>query len=178
MSLTYLYNKLEHMNKWEQFAYIKNILTRFSIDEIFPLSEAITGKNPFGYLLIHCSINQIQDLIPKYYRDLIGKSTFNDKDIKIMSQVDFALSLVTKRTSVNLHYTDISELLKVFQFGSTKYPDWDFLKVNPFLLVMAVARHAYKKEYISINDEESNLLHQAHIESNYRMITLINERNK
>lgn len=178
MSLEYIYNKLEHMSKYEQYAYIKNILTRFGIDEIFPLSEAITGKNPFGYLIIHLTYNQLQELIPKYYRDLIGKSTFNYKDCSIIDLIDLAISIINTKETRQFSYDDVGEVLKVFQFGSTKYPEWDFLKVNPWLLVLAITRHAYKKVYISETDKESGFKHQAHIEANFRMISLINERNK
>ena len=178
MSLTYLYNKLENMDKWEQYSYIQNILINFQIRPKYDLMTCMESypKNPLGYLIMHLTLNQLQELIPKYLRELVGQSTFNDTDIMIMDLIDFSTSLVDTKISPNIHIGNPGDVLKVFEFGATKYPEWDFLKLNPYILVPAIFRHAYKKEYISEIDGESHLPHEAHIDSNLRMICLIKER--
>ena len=184
MSLTYLYNKLEKMDKWEQYCYIQNILIQFQIIPKYDLATCMESypKNPLGYLVMHLNLDQLQQLIPKYLRDLVGQSTFNDEDIQIMDLIDYAKNLVDNKLSPNIHFVDSSEILQVFNFGSTKYPDWDFLKLDPYILIPAIFRHAYKDEYVNPIDDESGLHHQAHVDSNLRMIVLINkynsERNK
>lgn len=179
MSLTYLYNKLEKMDKWEQYCYIQNILIQFQIVPKYDLATCMESypKNPLGYLVMHLTRDQLQELIPKYLRELVGQSTFNNSDDHIMNLVDYATNLIDKKLSVNVHCLDPSETLQVFDFGATKYPEWDFLNINPYILVPAIFRHAYKKEYILEYDDESGLNHSAHIDSNIRMICLINERN-
>lgn len=177
MSLTYLYNKLEKMDKWEQYCYIQNILIQFQIVPKYDLATCMESypKNPLGYLVMHLSLGQLQELIPKYLQDLVGQSTFNEEDISIMNLVDYAKHLIEDKLYPNIQIIDPSETLQVFNFGSTKYPDWDFLNLNPYILVPAIFRHAYKDIYINPIDDESGLPHQAHIDSNLRMITLINE---
>lgn len=179
MSLTYLYNKLEKMDKWEQYCYIQNILIQFQIVPKYDLTTCMESfpKNPLGYLVMHLSLEQLQELIPQYLRDLVGRSTFSEDDIEIMTLVDYAMNLIENKLCPNIQLIDPSEILQVFDFGSTKYPDWDFLKLNPYILVPAIFRHAYKGEYINPIDDESGLPHEAHVDSNLRMICLINEHN-
>ena len=180
MSLTYLYNKLEKMDKWEQYCYIQNILIQFQIVPKYDLATCMESypKNPLGYLVMHLNLDQLQQLIPKYLRELVGQSTFNETDIEIMNTIDHATDLIDKKLFSNFHYRDPSMILQVFDFGASKYPEWDFLKLDPYILVPAIFRHMYKANYISENDDESGLPHEAHVQSNLRMIALINERNK
>ena len=180
MSLTYLYNKLEKMDKWEQYCYIQNILIQFQITPKYDLAICMEShpKNPLGYLVMHLTLDQLQELIPEYLRDLVGQSTFNNIDDEIMNTVDFAMDLIKKKIPPNIHYIDPSAIVQVFDFGSSKYPEWDFLKLDPYILVPAIFRHLYKNYYINPIDDESGLPHTAHVDSNIRMITLINERNK
>lgn len=177
MSLTYLYNKLEKMDKREQYCYIQNILIQFQITPKYDLMTCMESypKNPLGYLVMHLTLDQLQELVPKYLRELVGQSTFNDVDDEIMDTIDYATDLIDRKLTPNIHYRDPSMLLQVFEFGAGKYKEWDFLNLNPYILVPAIFRHAYKEEYISKIDEESHLPHEAHIDSNIRMITLINE---
>ena len=177
MSLTYLYNKLEKMDKWEQYCYIQNILIQFQITPKYDLATCMESypKNPLGYLVMHLTRDQLQELIPKYLRDLVGQSTFNDIDDEIMNTVDFAMDLIKKKIPPNIHYIDPSVIVQVFDFGSSKYPEWDFLKLDPYILVPAIFRHLYKYYYICKTDYESGLPHTAHVDSNVRMICLINE---
>ena len=179
MSLTYLYNKLEKMDKWEQYCYIQNILIQFQIVPKYDLATCIESypKNPLGYLVMHLTYKQLQELIPEYLQQLVGESTFNDVDYDIMNTVDYAMDLIKKKI-LRRRCKDPSILLQVFDFGSSKYPEWDFLKLDPYILVPAIFRHLYKHYYISKTDDESGLPHIAHVDSNLRMITLINERNK
>lgn len=180
MSLTYLYNKLEKMDKWEQYCYIQNILIQFQIVPKYDLATCMESypKNPLGYLVMHLTRDQLQELIPKYLRELVGQSTFNDEDDYIMDELDYAMDLIERKIAPNFQLTDPSKVLQVFNFGSTKYSEWDFLKLNPYILIPAIFRHRYKHYYISQIDDESGLPHDAHVESNIRMILLINERNK
>lgn len=180
MSLTYLYNKLEKMDKWEQYCYIQNVLLQFQITPKYDLATCMESypKNPLGYLVMHLTLNQLQQLIPKYLRELVGESTFNQDDQEIFNVVNYAVHAIDKKISVNISCIDPSMVLQVFEFGTTKYPEWDFLKLNPYILVPAIFRHMYKCKYISKIDDESGLPHMAHVDSNLRMICLINERNK
>ena len=180
MSLTYLYNKLEKMDKWEQYCYIQNILIQFQIVPKYNLATCMESypKNPLGYLVMHLTRDQLQELIPEYLRELVGQSTFNDVDDEIMDTIDYATDLIERKISPNIHYKDPSIMVQVFDFGSSKYPEWDFLKLDPYILVPAIFRHLYKKYYINPIDDESGLPHIAHVDSNMRMIILINERNK
>lgn len=180
MSLTYLYNKLENMDKWEQYCYIQNVLLQFQIIPKYDLTTCMESypKNPLGYLVMHLTLNQLTQLIPKYLRELVGQSTFNEDDQEIFNVVDYAVHAIDKKASVNISCIDPSAVLQVFEFGATKYPEWDFLKLNPYVLVPAIFRHMYKYKYISKIDDESKLSHMAHVDSNLRMISLINERNR
>lgn len=177
MSLTYLYNKLEKMDKREQYCYIQNIIIQFQITPKYDLMTCMESypKNPLGYLVMHLTLDQLQELVPKYLRELVGQSTFNTDDILIMDLVDYATDLIDRKLAPSPHLENAGDVLRVLEFGAGKYKEWDFLKLNPYVLVPAIFRHAYKKEYISEIDEESHLPHEAHIDSNLRMITMINE---
>lgn len=180
MSLTYLYNKFQKMDKWEQYGYIQNIFLQFKIKPKYDLITCLESfpKNPLGYLVMHLSRDQLDQLIPQYLRTLVGQSTFGGDDDIIFDTVDFAMDLINKKLSPNLRNVEPGKLLQVFEFGATKYKEWDFLNLNPYILVPAIFRHIYKYYYVSKTDEESGLDHMAHVDSNLRMICLINERNK
>lgn len=180
MSLTYLYNKLENMNSREQYAYIQNIFFRFqirpkiNIDQIFkdtPGKET-AHKNPLGYIVMHLTLDQLQQLVPEYLRKLVGKSTFNRTDDKIMGIIDGVMQGNYEDLQVDF---DTSEMTQVFEFGVGKYSEWSFLELNPYILVPALFRHLYKYFYISKVDEESGKSHLAHAACNIRMIQLILE---
>lgn len=183
MSLTYLYNKLENMNSKEQYAYIQNIFFQFqirpkiNIDEIFKdiPGKQSAGKNPLGYLLMHLRPEQVDELIPKYLRDLIGTDTFSTQDRIIMDTIYSATDCITNMDILFYfpYKTSAPEMLSVFQFGVGKYSEWSFLKINPYTLIPAMFRHLYKYFNISRTDEETGLSHLAHAECNKRMIELI-----
>lgn len=193
MSLTYLYNKLENMNSREQYAYIQNIFLRFqirpkiNIDEIFhPKSDKdVKNKNPLGYLVMHLNLNQLEELVPQYYRDLVGHSTFDDEEqYTILNIIDNVVNsikigkIISMKDILPSHFINhiiYADVLKVFEFGAGKYPEWNFLKHNPYQLVLALFRHLYKLQYIRPFDDESGCPHLAHAVTNIRMIQLILE---
>lgn len=185
MSLTYLYNKLEKMNTREQYCYIQNILIQFqivpkldlkSIFEDVPGKES-TGKNPLGYLLIHLTLDQLEQLIPDYFKELIGKSTFSDIDLSIMNTIDDVVKFIEGEEFI-FEFEHPDKMLQVYEFGVNKYKPWSFLNINPYQLVLALFRHLYKHFYVSEIDEESKLPHSIHADCNLRMIELIIKRRK
>lgn len=189
MSLTYLYNKLESMDSWEQYTYIKNIFSifgikpRIDIDEVFkPKSDKeVQDKNPLGYLIMELGLDHLDELIPRYLRELCGCSTFDDlaqeRIIETIYKAVDCIDMDDPDGLVNLVDCNKDDMLDVFLFGHGKYPEWNFLQHNPYQLVMSLFRHLYKSEYICYADEESNISHKAHAASNIRMIELI-LRNK
>lgn len=188
MSLTYLYNKLENMSSREQYTYIVNIFKNFEITPKFPIDEIFKdsagkqskGKNPLGYLVMHLNETELDELVPKYLRDLCNYDTFSDLvDATILDVIcRTTLFIETKDTDYleELDY-NVSDMLSVFEFGVGKYSPWSFIKLNPYTLVPALFRHLYKHHYISKIDEESGLPHIAHAACNLRMIQLILEKN-
>lgn len=188
MSLRYLYNKLEKMNTREQYCYIQNVFFRFqirpnvSIDEIFEDTEGkqTSGKNPLGYLVMNLTKEQLQKLVPDYFRELIGVGTFTTQDDIIMNIIDSTIDAIEfGDTYIYSPYKSTqAEMLQVFQFGVGKYSEWSFLKLNPLLLVPAMFRHLYKYFNVAHLDEETGISHLAHAECNKRMIQLIIEKGK
>lgn len=180
MGLTYLYNKLENMNSRERYAYIQNVFLRFQIRPKFNIDEVFkntsgkesSGKNPLGYIVMHLTLDQLQQLIPEYLRELVGKSTFNNTDDKIMGIIDDVMQGDYDDLQINF---DTSEMTQVFNFGVVKYSPWSFLNLNRYTLIPALFRHLYKHYYISLTDEESGLPHIAHAACNIRMIQLIDK---
>lgn len=181
MSLTYLYNKLENMNSREQYAYIQNIFFQFqirpkiNIDEVFRDTDGkqSSGKNPLGYIVMHLTLDQLQQLVPEYLRELVGKSTFNRTDDRIMGIIDDVMQGDYEDLQVNF---DTSEMVQVFNFGVVKYSPWSFLKLNRYALVPALFRHLYKYFYVSEVDDETGISHLTHACCNIRMIQLIDKR--
>lgn len=189
MSLKYLWNKLEKMDSLEQQAYIENIFKQFNITPYYPIADNFknidgkesSGKNPLGYLIIHLTDNQLNLLIPEYYRELLPHSSFST-----VEQLDILGIIQDTINAIKRYNTDIlpglenhtEEMLEVFEFGVGKYSPWSFLDLNPYKLVPALFRHLYKYRYVSRTDEETNVSHLAHAACNIRMIQLIIERGE
>lgn len=185
MSLTYLYNKLEKMNTREQYAYIQNVLLQFQIKPKLDLVSIFNdipgkescGKNPLGYLVMHLSLDQLEQLIPTYFKELIGQSTFNEVDLSIMNTIDKVVQYIEGEELIfEFEHPDL--MLQVYEFGVAKYKPWSFLELNPYSLILALFRHLYKHFYISKIDEESGLPHSIHADCNLRMIELIRNKNE
>lgn len=190
MSLKYLWNKLEKMNSLEQQAYIENIFKQFNITPYYPIADNFknttgkqsSGKNPLGYLVMHLQLDQLIQLIPEYYRELLPSTSFKTVgQLDILGIVQDVVSAIKKHDTNSLpglKTIDIEEMLEVFEFGVGKYHPWSFLDLNPYTLVPALFRHLYKYRYISKTDEETHVLHLAHAACNIRMIQLIIERGE
>lgn len=180
MSLTYLYNKLENMSSREQYTYIQNVFftyqirPKIDIDQIFNDIDGkqSNGKNPLGYLVMHLTLDQLQQLVPEYLRELVGQSTFNLTDDKIMGIIDDVMQGDYEELQINF---DTSEMTQVFDFGVAKYSPWSFLKLDRYILIPALFRHLYKFFYVSQVDEETGISHLAHACCNIRMMQLIDE---
>lgn len=189
MSLKYLWNKLEKMDSLEQQAYIENIFKQFNITPYYPIADNFknidgkesSGKNPLGYLIMHLTDNQLNLLIPEYYRELLPHSSF-----KTVGQLDILGIIQDTINAIKRYDTDslpglenhTEDMLDVFSFGVGKYHPWSFLNLNPYTLVPALFRHLYKYHYISRTDEETDVSHLAHAACNVRMIQLIIERGE
>lgn len=190
MSLKYLWNKLEKMNSLEQQAYIENIFKQFDITPYYPIADNFKNipgkqsqsKNPLGYIVMHLQLDQLMQLIPEYYRELLPSSSFKTVgQLDILGIVQDVVSAIKKYDTDSLselRVQDIEEMLEVFEFGVVKYHPWSFLDLNPYTLVPALFRHLYKYHYVSKTDEETNVSHLAHAACNIRMIQLILERGK
>lgn len=190
MSLKYLWNKLEKMNSLEQQAYIENIFKQFDITPYYPIEENFKNtpgkqsqsKNPLGYMVMHLQLDQLIQLIPEYYRELLPATSFKTvRQLDILGIVQDVVSAIKKHdidSLPGLRVQDIEEMLEVFEFGVGKYHPWSFLDLNPYTLVPALFRHLYKYHYVSKTDEETHVSHLAHAACNIRMIQLILERGK
>jgi hypothetical protein len=190
VSLKYLWNKLEKMNSLEQQAYIENIFKQFDITPYYPIADNFknttgkqsSGKNPLGYLVMHLQLDQLIQLIPEYYRELLPSTSFKTVgQLDILGIVQDVVSAIKKHDTNSLpglKTIDIEEMLEVFEFGVGKYHPWSFLDLNPYTLVPALFRHLYKYYYLSKKDEETNVSHLAHAACNIRMIQLIIERGE
>lgn len=188
MSLKYLWNKLEKMDSLEQQAYIENIFKQFDITPYYPIEENFKNtpgkqsqsKNPLGYMVMHLQLDQLIQLIPEYYRELLPATSFKTvRQLDILGIIQDTVSAIKKYDTDSLpglRVQDIEEMLEVFEFGVGKYHPWSFLDLNPYTLVPALFRHLYKYHYISKTDEETNVSHLAHAACNIRMIQLIIER--
>lgn len=189
MSLKYLWNKLKKMDSLEQQAYIENIFKQFDITPYYPIADNFknidgkesSGKNPLGYLVMHLTVEQLIQLIPEYYRELLPHSSFSTvEQLDILGIIQDTVNAIKKYDTDSLpgleNHTE--EMLEVFEFGVGKYSPWSFLDLNPYKLVPALFRHLYKYHYISRTDEETNVSHLAHAACNVRMIQLIIERGE
>lgn len=190
MSLKYLWNKLEKMNSLEQQAYIENIFKQFDITPYYPIADNFKNipgkqsqsKNPLGYIVMHLQLDQLMQLIPEYYRELLPSSSFKTVgQLDILGIIQDTVSAIRKHSIDSLpglSNQNTEEMLEVFEFGVGKYHPWSFLDLNPYTLVPALFRHLYKYHYISKTDEETNVSHLAHAACNIRMIQLILEGGK
>lgn len=190
MSLKYLWNKLEKMNSLEQQAYIENIFKQFDIAPYYPIADNFKNtpgkqsqsKNPLGYIVMHLQLDQLMQLIPEYYIELLPYTSFKTLgQLDILGIIQDTVSAIKKHDTSSLpglRVQDIEEMLEVFEFGVGKYHPWSFLDLNPYTLVPALFRHLYKYHYISKTDEETNVSHLAHAACNIRMIQLIIERGE
>lgn len=190
MSLKYLWNKLEKMNSLEQQAYIENIFKQFDITPYYPIADNFKNipgkqsqsKNPLGYIVMHLQLDQLMQLIPEYYRELLPSSSFKTvRQLDILGITQDTVSAIRKHSIDSLpglSNQNTEEMLEVFEFGVGKYHPWSFLDLNPYTLVPALFRHLYKYHYISKTDEETNVSHLAHAACNIRMIQLIIERGE
>lgn len=190
MSLKYLWNKLEKMNSLEQQAYIENIFKQFDITPYYPIADNFKNipgkqsqsKNPLGYIVMHLQLDQLMQLIPEYYRELLPSSSFKTVgQLDILGIIQDTVSAIRKHSIDSLpglSNQNTEEMLEVFEFGVGKYHPWSFLDLNPYTLVPALFRHLYKYHYISKTDEETNVSHLAHATCNIRMIQLIIERGE
>ena len=190
MSLKYLWNKLEKMNSLEQQAYIENIFKQFDITPYYPIADNFKNipgkqsqsKNPLGYIVMHLQLDQLMQLIPEYYRELLPSPSFKTVgQLDILGIIQDTVSAIRKYSIDSLpglSNQNTEEMLEVFEFGVGKYHPWSFLDLNPYTLVPALFRHLYKYHYISKTDEETNVSHLAHAACNIRMIQLILERGK
>lgn len=191
MSLKYLWNKLEKMDSLEQQAYIENIFKQFDITPYYPIEENFKNtpgkqsqsKNPLGYMVMHLQLDQLIQLIPEYYRELLPATSFKTvRQLDILGIIQDTVSAIKKYDADSLpglnRCTSIEEVLEVFEFGVGKYHPWSFLDLNPYTLVPALFRHLYKYYYVSKTDEETHVSHLAHAACNIRMIQLILERGK
>lgn len=190
MSLKYLWNKLEKMDSLEQQAYIENIFKQFDITPYYPIADNFKNidgkqsqsKNPLGYMVMHLQLDQLIQLIPEYYRELLPATSFKTvRQLDILGIIQDTVSAIEKYDTDSLpglRVQDIEEMLEVFEFGVGKYHPWSFLDLNPYTLVPALFRHLYKYHYVSKTDEETHVSHLAHAACNIRMIQLILERGK
>jgi hypothetical protein len=190
MSLKYLWNKLEKMNSLEQQAYIENIFKQFDITPYYPIADNFKNipgkqsqsKNPLGYIVMHLQLDQLMQLIPEYYRELLPSSSFKTVgQLDILGIIQDTVSAIRKYSIDSLpglSNQNTEEMLEVFEFGVGKYHPWSFLDLNPYTLVPALFRHLYKYHYISKTDEETHVSHLAHAACNIRMIQLIIERGE
>lgn len=190
MSLKYLWNKLEKMNSLEQQAYIENIFKQFDITPYYPIADNFKNipgkqsqsKNPLGYIVMHLQLDQLMQLIPEYYRELLPSSSFKTVgQLDILGIIQDTVSAIRKHSIDSLpglSNQNTEEMLEVFEFGVGKYHPWSFLDLNPYTLVPALFRHLYKYHYVSKTDEETHVSHLAHAACNLRMIQLILERGK
>ena len=178
------------MNSLEQQAYIENIFKQFDITPYYPIEENFKNtpgkqsqsKNPLGYMVMHLQLDQLIQLIPEYYRELLPATSFKTvRQLDILGIIQDTVSAIKKYDTDSLpglRVQDIEEMLEVFEFGVGKYHPWAFLDLNPYTLVPALFRHLYKYHYVSKTDEETHVSHLAHAACNIRMIQLILERGK
>src|SRR5699024_6954881 len=182
MSLKYLWNKLEKMNSLEQQAYIENIFKQFDITPYYPIEENFKNtpgkqsqsKNPLRYMVMHLQLDQLIQLIPEYYRELLPATSFKTvRQLDILTIIHDSFSTIKKYDTDSLpglRVQDIEEMLEAFEFGVGKYHPWSFLDLNPYTLAPALFRHLYKYHYVSKTDEETHVSHLAHAACNIRMI--------
>ena len=199
MSLKYIYNQLELSRGFtERDRTFIEYLKRLDYPEgtIDTLVSWLNEKNPTGLLLFDCNTVKLLRLLPKYMVELmtpnVMDSFISQQYFKVFDKIDQKIIRHTttlynvikdsstanrifplegiKKELLNEPELNMNDVFECFMFGPDKYSDWDFIKLNPNILVPSFFRHYYKHYYVSKTDEESGLPHIAHSFCNVLMI--------
>lgn len=197
MSLRYIYNQLAQINTERDKTFI-DFLKRLDYPQetIKKLVSWLNEKNPTGLLLFDCNTVKLLRLLPKYMVELMTPNimdsfvsqqyfkVFDTVDQKIIRHTTSLFEVINDSSSANRIYPiegikkellnepelNMNDVFECFTFGQDKYSDWDFIKLNPNILVPSFFRHYYKHYYVSKTDTESGLPHIAHTFCNVLMI--------
>lgn len=204
MSLEYIYNLFEDKTIEEKKPILYHCLSTIGCSPEFieTAYEYVNEKNPTGLLCLNSTDNLVE-LLPEYivqlmtpgvpdFNPTLTNQVFSDRDKTIIrcTRDLYQKAYIEKRTDLWQYVTIIkvltdrfslnkADVFKCFEFGQTKYSDWDFLKcVRPLELVLAFFRHLYKSFYKSLLDDESRLPHVAHCYCNILMLIHILRKAK
>lgn len=197
MSLRYIYNQLAQINTERDKTFI-DFLKRLDYPQeiIDTLVSWLNEKNPTGLLLFDCNTVKLLRLLPKYMIELMTPNimdsfisqqyfkVFDKLDQKIIRHTTTLYDVIKDSSTANRIFPlegikkellnepelNMNDVFECFIFGQDKYSDWDFIKLNPNILVPSFFRHYYKHYYVSKTDEESGLPHIAHTFCNVLMI--------
>lgn len=197
MSLKYIYNQLAQIETERDKTFI-DFLKRLDYPQetIDTLVSWLNEKNPTGLLLFDCNTAKLLRLLPKYMIELmtpnVMDSFISQQYFKVFDKLDQKIIRYTttlydvikdsstanrifplegiKKELLNEVELNMNDVFECFMFGQDKYADWDFIKLNPNILVPSFFRHYYKHYYVSKTDEESGLPHIAHTFCNVLMI--------
>ena len=197
MSLRYIYNQLALINTKRDRTFIEYLKRLdYPQETIDTLVSWLNEKNPTGLLLFDCNTVKLLRLLPKYMIELMTPNVmdsfisqqyfkvFDKLDQKIIRHTTTLYNVIKdsstanrifplegiKRELLNEVELNMNDVFECFMFGQGKYSDWDFIKLNPNILVPSFFRHYYKHYYVSKTDEESGLPHIAHSFCNVLMI--------
>lgn len=199
MSLRYIYNQLELSRGFIErniifIEYLKRL--DYPQETIDTLVSWLNEKNPTGLLLFDCNTVKLLRLLPKYMIELMTPNVmdsfisqqyfkvFDKLDQKIIRHTTTLYDVIKDSSTANRIFPlegikkellnepelNMNDVFECFMFGQDKYSDWDFIKLNPNILVPSFFRHHYKHYYVSKTDEESGLPHIAHSFCNILMI--------
>lgn len=149
------------------------------------VNKYVSFKNPIGLIIQQArAIDNLKKLLPDYIVDLFNGKPFSTDDQFIIKNTLHLSKIINDSHNldelvdicISLPDTGNNYLFDVFEFGKQKYSDWDFLSLDPNLLLYAFTRHLYKHFYKGKFDEESRLPHIAHAKSNLIMIEHIIRR--
>lgn len=199
MSLKYIYNQLELSRGFTErdrtfIEYLKRL--DYPQETIDTLVSWLNEKNPTGLLLFDCNTVKLLRLLPKYMVELMTPNVmdsfisqqyfkvFDKLDQKIIRHTTTLYNVIKDSSTANRIFPlegikkellnepelNMNDVFECFTFGQVKYSDWDFIKLNPNILVPSFFRHCYKHYYVSKTDEESGLPHIAHSFCNVLMI--------
>lgn len=197
MSLKYIYNQLAQINTERDKIFV-DFLKRLDYPQeiIDTLVSWLNEKNPTGLLLFDCNTVKLLRLLPKYMIELMTPNimdsfisqqyfkVFDKLDQKIIRHTTTLYDVIKDSSTANRIFPlegikkellnepelNMNDVFECFIFGQDKYSDWDFIKLNPNILVPSFFRHYYKHYYVSKTDEESGLPHIAHTFCNVLMI--------
>lgn len=197
MSLKYIYNQLAQINTERDKTFV-DFLKRLDYPQeiIDTLVSWLNEKNPTGLLLFDCNTAKLLRLLPKYMIELMTPNimdsfisqqyfkVFDKLDQKIIRHTTTLYDVIKDSSTANRIFPlegikkgllnepelNMNDVFECFIFGQDKYSDWDFIKLNPNILVPSFFRHYYKHYYVSKTDEESGLPHIAHTFCNVLMI--------